>query len=974
MATRTWNGDIADWNTDSDWDPATSGNDVPSPGDTAVIASGTVILTSDAAAVDQLFETNEVTLGGGDGATLLLRNQYETGRYFRITNTGSATIEADGNRGFAGSISTDPSSGATLTLKGDPGGNLILLDGGSFNVGGFAIDVEGNVTVERDAVFDSQQVVNNGILSILSGTTDLRTNSLTGTGTISISGYGTLKLPQFAQPMTQTISFAGRGGTLDLTSQNLATPEAVTGFAPGDFIDFLGDYNSTVSAATVDATAHTLTIDYASGSSYVVSNFYGAAGALTATRQTNDYDLIGYASDPKPLDVQIDAGARAMHEDVAHTMTVPGTATPITGAGVKVGIISDSFDVNGNAATDVASGYLPAGGVTVLREGPTGSTDEGCAMAELIYQGAPGAKLYSASTGSGIDDFASSVQDLKAAGCTVIVDDIGLGGEPFFQLGSPAENAISDAIAGGVTFVSSTGNTGNAFYQHAFTTSQQTLVDGSSVRAMTFGNGTPYQSVTATGGSFDTIDLQWDAPFYGTGGVAADQPCSVVVKAFNPTTNALVGTSTQVSEDGHLVAESELDLPFSNSSATYNLAIYQTDGTPTVSQIKYVMTGESPQGANVSGTFGSGVGGRINDPDAGVGSGTVYGHQLIPGVIAVAAEDVTNTSAFARSPDFSEYFSSTGPGTLLFDANGNRYAQPATAGSPDLTGPDGIQTSVTGFTPFYGTSAAAPGVASVAALLQQANPNLTPADIASILAQSALPLSAEPDSTAGSGLVQADRAIVLAEEMACYCAGTRISTAAGLRRIETLAVGERVVTSSGGLRPIRWLGHRTMQLRCGHPRLHEVLPIRIAAHAFGPMRPARNLMVSPGHAICVDVAGEVLIPAGALINGTTITQIAVEEVTYWHVELESHDILLAENLPAESFLDLGNRRVFTESTIVEFAAVPDASIATHGAFCRPFHADGPVVEAVRARLAARGHRMDARSPTCRSPARSSAAD
>ena len=117
-------------------------------------------------------------------------------------------------------------------------------------------------------------------------------------------------------------------------------------------------------------------------------------------------------------------------------------------------------------------------------------------------------------------------------------------------------------------------------------------------------------------------------------------------------------------------------------------------------------------------------------------------------------------------------------------------------------------------------------------------------------------------------------------------------------------------------------------------------------------------MVSPGHAICVDVMGEVLIPAGALANGTTIAQIAVEEVTYWHVELGSHDILLAENLPAESFVDMGNRRVFAESTVVEFFAVPDATPATHADFCRPFHANGPVVEAVQARLADSGHRID----------------
>ena len=131
------------------------------------------------------------------------------------------------------------------------------------------------------------------------------------------------------------------------------------------------------------------------------------------------------------------------------------------------------------------------------------------------------------------------------------------------------------------------------------------------------------------------------------------------------------------------------------------------------------------------------------------------------------------------------------------------------------------------------------------------------------------------------------------------------------------------------------------------------MPIRIAAHAFDENRPTRDLFVSPGHSICVDLMGETLIPAGALVNGTSIVQVEVDTVTYWHVELDKHEIILAENLPAESYLEMGNRSFFVESGSVKLNASPDAPLRTHTDFCRPFCADGPLVDAVRAKLAAR---------------------
>ncbi len=137
--------------------------------------------------------------------------------------------------------------------------------------------------------------------------------------------------------------------------------------------------------------------------------------------------------------------------------------------------------------------------------------------------------------------------------------------------------------------------------------------------------------------------------------------------------------------------------------------------------------------------------------------------------------------------------------------------------------------------------------------------------------------------------------------------------------MEHLAVGDVAVTASGQHRPIRWLGSRLTHCR-NHPRPHEARPVRVSAHAFGENRPARDLRVSPGHAICLDLLGEVLISASALVNGTTIIQEDVDSVTYWHVELDSHDLLLAENMPAESYLDMGNRAFFAEGNVVDLEA------------------------------------------------------
>jgi hypothetical protein len=189
---------------------------------------------------------------------------------------------------------------------------------------------------------------------------------------------------------------------------------------------------------------------------------------------------------------------------------------------------------------------------------------------------------------------------------------------------------------------------------------------------------------------------------------------------------------------------------------------------------------------------------------------------------------------------------------------------------------------------------------------------------------------------------------VVETSVVCFCAGTRIRTPRGEVEIEKLAVGDMAATASGAPRQIRWIGRGVVDVG----QYPHAMPVRIATHALGPDRPARDLRVSPAHALCLDLLGEVLVPAGALVNGATITRDPVERVEYWHVELDRHDILVAENLPVESYLDMGNRAFFSGDGA---PGDPDGdpSARSHGDFCRPFHERGVLVEAARAQLRAR---------------------
>ncbi len=202
-------------------------------------------------------------------------------------------------------------------------------------------------------------------------------------------------------------------------------------------------------------------------------------------------------------------------------------------------------------------------------------------------------------------------------------------------------------------------------------------------------------------------------------------------------------------------------------------------------------------------------------------------------------------------------------------------------------------------------------------------------------------LSAAPSSSPFAGAVEIS--------MPCFAAGTRIATPAGEVAVEALRDGDLVLTHSGKARPVVWIGHTQLDFR-RHPRPETVRPIRIAPHTFGRGLPARPLVLSPGHALFLD---GVLVDVEKLINGVTIAQDrAVVSATYFHVELDEHDVLIAEGMPAESYLDTGNRHQFVNggNVVALFGDIAAGSKAADA--CHPVAESGPIVAAIRARLIA----------------------
>lgn len=449
----------------------------------------------------------------------------------------------------------------------------------------------------------------------------------------------------------------------------------------------------------------------------------------------------------------------------------------VDGTGITIGVLSDSFNFLRSAAEDVSSGDLPAN-VNVLADYMQGSIapqDEGRALLQLIHDIAPGANLAfhtAYANGPFYSDLefslaseqvmADGIRALAAAGADIIVDDIGFLSEPFFQDGIITQ-AINEVVGNGIAYFSSAGNNRRDSYESPFTASGIWEPSGyGEFHDFDPGEGVDiFQNITIPVSSNPfALTFQWDSPFFSASPESGGSPNDLDIFLYDSS-----GTNILASGIADNLGSNPLEIfSFVNDGSfgtdQFNLAITWSNG-PTPELMKYVIT----QGS-----------GTINEYNTN--SSTIFGHKNAPGVSAVGAAHFYQTPAFGIDPPVLSSFSSAGSTPILFDTAGNRLPTPEIRQQPRIVAPDGTNTTFYGwdipqdadtYPNLFGTSAAAPHAAAVAALILQMNPNLTPAEVYSILESTAVDMD-DPytpsfdvgfDNATGYGLIQADRALAV---------------------------------------------------------------------------------------------------------------------------------------------------------------------------------------------------------------------
>ena len=462
----------------------------------------------------------------------------------------------------------------------------------------------------------------------------------------------------------------------------------------------------------------------------------------------NDADMRKYANSFRPLYPPITStglattgGDTSVHADIARN------AFHLTGAGIKMGVLSDSYNtIPGNTAnTDVLNGDLPGVGnpantvpVDVLKDYPYGrGTDEGRAMLQHGFDMAPGAALAFRTGFISEGDFAQGIIQLQQAGCKIITDDITYITNPFFKDGLAAQ-AVNTVKALGVSYFSAAGNFGSKSYEAIF--NPVAAPAGIPGQAHNFGGGDIFQNVSLPAGNY-TIVMQWEDPVYSLGLGGAGNDFDIYLT--NDDGSILFGMNRP-----NVGADPIEVLPFIvKANTSTNIMIVRAAGTTPNVRVKFIV-----------------YRGELKFNEFQTGTSTLVGQANAAGAMAVGAARYTRTPAYGVNPAEIETFSSTG-GTPV---NG------AVRRKPDFTAPDGGNSSVNfgsldtegdGLPNFYGTSAAAPHAAGVAALILEGkkrfyNKVLDPDSVRIILSNTALDMSTPGfDNISGYGLIQADAAV-----------------------------------------------------------------------------------------------------------------------------------------------------------------------------------------------------------------------
>jgi hypothetical protein len=444
--------------------------------------------------------------------------------------------------------------------------------------------------------------------------------------------------------------------------------------------------------------------------------------------------------------------------DLTHQALDTRGAFGINGAGLKIGVLSDG--VTSRALSQATRDLPPTCGtspcLTVL-SGQTGAGDEGTAILEIIHDMVPGADLFFATADNSITSFAANIRALQAAGCNVIVDDVFYFVETPFQDGQTAAvvstsqggvvtQAVNDVVAQGVFYFSSAGDEGGLDAGTSGTFEGDFVPQAAASPLPTgnvhnFGGGNGFDTITSPGEQ--VVGLFWADPL---GGSHNDYDLYLL----NSTGASILGASTNI-QNG---AQDPVELIGSANVINNNrLVVFQNTGA--LNRFFHLVLFR----------------GRL----AVATSGETHGHSAASGAYTVAATPAAVSEAAPTpngpfpgpfvSSDQTETFSSDGLRHIFFNGDSTAITPgnfSATGGSvlnkPDITAADGVSvTGVGGFgSPFYGTSAAAPSAASVAALVLSADPTLDAAQKRSAWTSTAIDIMAPSfDRDSGSGIIMA---------------------------------------------------------------------------------------------------------------------------------------------------------------------------------------------------------------------------
>ena len=483
----------------------------------------------------------------------------------------------------------------------------------------------------------------------------------------------------------------------------------------------------------------------------------------------------------RPAYVMTHGGLVTSQGDAAMLTDVARTTFGVDGTGVTVGTLSDSFDCQDGAAGNVASEDLPPGIAVLSDQGFfdcvfVSGSDEGRGMMQLIHDVAPGASQAFHTAFNGQADFAQGIEELagcppnSSIGCTpvsgvaseIIVDDVFYFAEPMFQDGIIAQ-AVDNVVDNGTSYFSAVGNSGRDAYESlspfGFDPSGQfPLQNDPFSEAHDFDPGPGvdiFQEIIIPKGTTAIFVLQWDQPFYSVSGLPGATTDIDIFLVDRQKKNALAFgvDNNRVSQGG-------------SGEPVEVFAFTNTMNGPPKFNIMIVNWANSaiPAGPNPANLKVVRFGGTSTIQEFDTASGTVYGHANAAGAEAVGAAFYGATPQFGVSPPLLEFFSSAGPMPILLDIAGNPISE--VRQKPGIVASDGADTTFfgvdvepNGFPNFFGTSAAAPHAAAVAALMLQAEPTLLPSNIYAVLEDTAIDITYRNDVSDGLGSVTPGGAI-----------------------------------------------------------------------------------------------------------------------------------------------------------------------------------------------------------------------